>query len=431
MLWELGMVLLLILLNGLFSMSEIALISVRQGRLKQRAEHGHKRACKALALAENPTAFLSTIQIGLTLIGLLTGVYGGTRLSERLSQVLISAGMPTSQASPLAIAGVVGSIAFATLVLGELVPKRIAMHHAERVSLWIAPVMQGLAQMATPLIWLLSATTHGILSLLGLNRSSEPNVSPEEIKELMAEGLSSGSVEAIEQDIVQNMFHWGDHPISALMVPRAEVICLEVGAEPSENLQRMRQHHHSAYPVKLGEDEPWQLFQLKSCLEKGLSASLKHLKEHLEPLLQVPASSMTYEVLAAFQAQNCQYAAVCANDGSVIGLVTRHDLLQAFVDEPLEESPEGSCVQRADGSWLLDGHLSLEVLRQQFAELIPRLDKTQAPSLAAFVQQNLANAPHTGERLQWDDSSLEIVDMDGPRIDKILYVPAGASLPDT
>lgn len=428
MLWELGIVLALIVLNGLFSMSEIALISVRQARLRQRAEQGEARARKALALAENPTAFLSAVQIGLTLISLLTGIYGGTHLSDRLAKALLSTGLSEQQALPLAIASVVGGITFVSLVVGELVPKRIAMHHAERVSLWIAPAMQGLAQAATPLIWLLSATTHGVLKLLRLDSPSEPDVTTEEIKQLIAEGLTSGSVEAIEQDIVHNMFHLGDHPISAIMVPKAELICLDSRAEPDDNLRRMRQHRHSAYPVTDGPTgDMKQLFHLKSCLGPGLSASLNDLKNHLEPLLQVPADSMTYDVLATFQEQNCQYAAVCGQDGSVLGLVTLHDLLQAFVAEPPESSAEGGYVQREDGSWLLDGHLSIEALRQHFSHLPPRLQVSDATSLAAFIQQHLDNAPRTGERLEWADGLFEIVDMDGPRIDKILYVPAATA----
>jgi putative hemolysin len=417
-------ILLLILANGIFSGSEIALVSSRKVRLEQRLRQGQRGARQALKLANNPNTFLSTVQIGITLIGILTGALGGATLAQRLELTLntIAALDPYSQVLSLAI--VVSLITYVSLVIGELVPKRVALSAPERIACAVATPMSRLSQLVSPLVHLLSLSTEGIIHLLGIHNGTEPTVTEEEIKVLLEQGTQAGMFEAAEQDMVARIFRLGDRPIKAFMTPRTEIDWLDIDSPLEENRQTILASTHSRFPVcQESIDNCLGFVRLRNLLDLYLSGHDVDLRSLLQAPLYVAEGTRALKVLELFKETGTHMALVIDEYGGLEGLVTLNDLVEAIVgDLPmLDEQEEPLVVQREDGSWLIDGSLStdeLKILLQR--NVLPEEETGAYHTLAGFVITHLSRIPTSGDAFEWDGWRFEVVDMDGNRVDKLL-----------
>ncbi|MFM7360264.1 MAG: hemolysin family protein [Cyanobium sp.] len=423
-------ILLLIVANGVFSGAEIAVVSSRRLRLEQRAEKGDRQARSALGLARNPNEFLSTVQIGITLIGVLSGAVGGATLAGRLRPLLerLPALQPWSE--PLSLIAVVTVITYLSLVIGELLPKRIALSAPERVACAVSGPMRSLSRLAAPLVQLLGGSTEALLNLLGIRASQEPEITEEEIKAMIRQGARAGVFEAAEHDMVQRVLRLGDRPIGATMTPRTAIEWIDSEESEAEILDLVIGCHHSCYPVGRGS--------LDAChgVIRGrelLSARLRGGAFALAPLLQEPLfvaeNARALSVIGLFKQTGVHIALVSDEYGGIEGLVTLNDLMEAIVGDLHaaggEEDP--MVIVREDGSWLLDGALDIE----EFKELVQRSSWSQQESggfhtLGGFAMHRLGRIPRAGERFSCDGLSFEIVDMDGNRVDRLLVQEQGA-----
>jgi putative hemolysin len=424
---EILLILLLIVANGIFSGSEIAVVSARKVRLEQLAIQGNRKARTALKLANNPNDFLSTVQIGITLIGILSGAVGGATVAQRLKPVLD--GIPALQAysEGISVAIVVTTITYLSLVVGELVPKRIALNDPEQLACNVALPMRFLSRLTAPIVHILGASTDTLLNLLGVKASDEPEITEEEIKVLIRQGAESGVFEDAEHEIVQRVLRLGDRPVKAIMTPRTEITWLDIEASVEENLQEVRQSNHSRFPV--GRDT------LDNCLGivRGshlLSECLSHQVINLEGILQLPLyvaeGTRTLKVLEQFKQTGVHIALVTDEYGGIEGLVTLNDLMEAIVGDlpSVEDQEDPLIVQREDGSWLLDGSLNIN----DFIDLVEKkslLDEATGGfhTLGGFVLHCLEHIPKSGEHFEWSGLRFEVMDMDGTRVDRILVTP--------
>ncbi|MDG2991789.1 hemolysin family protein [Candidatus Synechococcus calcipolaris G9] len=421
---EISIILLLILVNGIFASSEMAIVSSRKVRLEHLANQGKGAARTALKLAKSPNNFLSTVQIGITLIGILNGAVAGATIVERLNSWLGAIPFLHSRSHSLSVILVVGGITYVTLVLGELVPKRIALHSPERIACAIAPPMRFLAKLTAPVVHLLSVSTELLLRLLGIQESQEPTVTEEEIKVMIRQGTQLGVFETSEQEMVERVFRLGDRSIKSLMTPRTEITWLNTESTTEENIAIVTSSPNSRFPV--GRES------LEHCLgivrgSHVLAACLANADFKLESLIQPPLyiseSTRALRVLEQFQTTGMHIALITNEYGAIEGLVTLNDLMEGIVgDLPSAESQdEPMVVERSDGSWLLDGLLAIEEL-QALLQLGPLpLDHVgEYHTLGGFIMYSLGCVPQTGDMFQWSGFQFEVVDMDGTRVDKVL-----------
>ena len=423
---ELLIVFALILLNGFFAMSEMSVMTSRKSRLKQLAQ-ASKRAARALALSEKPENFLSTVQIGITLIGILTGLFGGEAIGlaigDWLDDVFPALGQYAAGIGKLLA---VALITYFTLIFGELVPKRLAITAPEKISGFVALPMGLLARAAFPFVWLLSQSTRLVLRMLGLGKDQVSTVSEEEIRMLVAEGHEQGVIDAHERDMVNRVIRLGDRTADSMMTPRNRIAWLDVNAPLEENLETMREHQYSRYPVYRGGDQDVVgILEIKSLLrDPGRPLTEQSLLEHVRPPLFVSDSTHATKLLEIFREEQQSMALVVDEYGDIQGLVTVSDLMGAIVGRlQAVENNDGDAlvVARDDGSLLVDGALPTDDLRELMEGApLPDMGDADYHTLAGLCIAHFGRIPLVGEYFDWAGWRIEVVDLDGARIDKLL-----------
>lgn len=437
MLTDLGLVLLLALGNAFFALAEIALIASRKSRLRYMARSS-ARAQVALRLAQHPDRFLSTVQVGITVITLITGAATGTAIGDTIRRWLTDVGMPAAAPASLIIGLVLGFILVTTIniTVGELVPKRVALIAPERIAQLVAFPMQVLSWLMTPFVWLLSMLSELVLRLLRVHRVRREQVSEEEIRMLVAEGAEQGVLDSDERNMVNRVLRLGDRTVDSLMTPRPRIAWLDAAAPLEENLAVMHATPYSRYPVyRADEDEVLGVLEVKSLLQtmsqdprKGMAPAKPDLFRKLAKPLFVPATARALGVLDEFRDAGIPFALVVDEYGDIEGLVTVNDVLNAVVGHTThvdgKVSHGGSAVRRDDGSWLVDGSLSTDDLREllQLDEL-PNEKDGDYYTLAGMLIDMLGHIPTVGESTVWQQWNFEVVDLDGVRIDKVLIMP--------
>jgi len=420
---EFLLIALLTLLNGAFAMSELALASSRKARLVAMAEAGDHGARAALKLMENPTQFLSTVQVGITSIGMLNGIVGEAAFSADLTVWLTSLGIAPKPSAIAATAIVVIVITFVTIIFGELVPKRIGQLYPEPVARWIARPMAWLAKAAGPFVKLLSATTQAVLKLLGIDTTQTRGMTEEEIAHSLEEGVDAGVIEQHERQMVQNVFHLDDRPLTSMMVPRSDIEWLDIGLTVAAALaQAGSTGAHSWYPVCRGSlDDVIGVVSVGRLLSLGVGPDTP-LEPHVLPALFLPETLTGMELLEQFRAQSGRMVFVVDEYGVVQGLMTPHDLLEAITGELQPgAAADAWATPREDGSWLIDGLMPVAELkaRLEIREL-PQEDRGRYNTVAGLLMAVSGRLPTTGERIDCGDWLFEVVDLDGKRIDKVL-----------
>ncbi len=418
---EVIIILLLILLNGFFAMSEIALISARKSSLQSDADKGNKGAKTALNLASDPDKFLSAVQIGITLIGILTGIFSGNRIAADFAALLETWGMRASVAVAVAQAIIVILVMFLTLILGELVPKRIGMSSAEKVSKFVAGPMKFISAVASPFVWLLSKTTHLVVTVLGV-KSQESKVTEEEIRSIIQEGAEEGEVSAVEQDIVERVFSLGDIRVSAIMTQRADISWLELEMSEEEIREVIESNIFEEYPVADGDlDHVVGVINLKDYV-LNIGKPGFNLSQMMREPIYFHENMNVYSVLEEMKRKKASRALVCDEFGSCSGIITLKDIMEAMVgtvDEDVNEEPEIVARQNNDG-WLVDGQCSIYDFLQHFDLDDDVLQDYDYTTVAGLILEELDHVPEAGEKVEWEDFDFEIVDMDGARIDKVI-----------
>lgn len=430
---QIVVIVLLILANGLFAMSEIAIISAKRALLQKRADEGDKGSATALDLANSPNRFLSTLQVGITLIGILAGAFGGATIAEDLGAwlegVATSSGARwlTPYTEGIALVIVVSVTTYLSLVLGELVPKRLAMNRPERIARAVAGPMRALSRIASPVVSLLSGSTDLTLKLLGVHPSEEPPVTEEEITVLLEQGTEAGVFQEAEQDMVMSVLSLDERRASGLMTPRPDVVWLDL-EEPVEELRRkITEMPYARFPVAEGSlDNLLGEVQAKDLLAQSLAGELLDIRALIKPSLYVPETMPALKVLEAFKQSGTEMAVVIDEYGSVQGLVTLQDILESIVgDMPsASEREEPEAVQREDGSWLLDGMLTVEELKATLhLDSLPDEERGLYQTLGGLVTVQIGRIPATTDSFVLGEWRFEVMDMDGPRVDKVLAAP--------
>ncbi len=416
----------LIVLNGAFAMSEIALVTARRARLARLADEGDTSAAVAMKLHDDPTRFLSTVQIGITSISILNGIVGEAVLAGPLALWLQSRGVDAEVSSIASTALVVVVITYVSIVIGELVPKRIGQFNPEGIARRVARPMMLLAILARPFVRLLSVSTDAILRLLGKQASSQEGVIEEEIHALLEEGSETGAIEQQEREMVRNVFRLDERHIHSLMVPRADIVYLDTNLPAEENLRRIAESEHSRFPVcRGGLDEVLGIVSAKQLLNQSLKGGQADLAAQLTPAVYVPESLTGMDLLEQFRASDTHLVLVIDEYGEVNGLVTMQDVLEAVTGEFKPRNLEEAwAVQREDGSWLLDGLIPIPELKDRLElKSVPEEDRGRYHTLSGLVMWLSGRLPQTGDVLTWENWRLEVVDLDGKRIDKVLATP--------
>jgi putative hemolysin len=421
---------LLILLNGLFAMSEVALLTARKARLQRLVAEGDRSASAALAMGENPNRFMSTIQIGITSIGILNGIVGEAAFAAPLAEWLVTLGVPGNYASMLATALVVIIITYVSIVVGELVPKRLGQINPETVARFVARPMSWLALASRPFVKLLSGSTDLVLKMMGVDPASVSTVTEEEIHAMLAEGSDAGVIEQNEHAMVRNVFRLDERQISSLMVPRSDVVYLDIEESVEENLAKVAETDHSRFPVcRGGLDDVIGFVHTKQLLAQSLRGQAIDFTQHLQEILYVPETLTGMELLENIRSSNTQIALVLDEYGEVQGLITLQDLLEAITGEFASPGDENSwALQRDDGSWLLDGLIPIPELKDRLQlRTVPEEEKARYQALSGMLMLVLGRMPQTGDTIVWESWKLEVIDMDGKRIDKVLATPVSTA----
>lgn len=421
---EVLVIVLLILLNGLFAMSEMALVSARKSNLEMLARQGSKSARQALRLAKDPDRFLSTVQIGITLIGILTGIYSGDALAAKFGARLAEVGIPVRTATAVAQVVIVILVTYLTIIFGELVPKRIGMNAAERAARIVARPMRLLSTIASPFVWLLAKTTAGVTRLLGLQKA-ESKVTEAEIRSMIQEGTEDGEVQVVEQQIVGRVFSLGDRTVESIMTHRSEIAWIDVSMSVEEINRIVAQAPHNRYPVGDGSlDKLLGVVYLKD-LFLHLNQPGFDLRSILTPGKFFHEEFEVYNALEQLRNEQLGYGIICDEFGVTRGIITLKDIFEALVGELPDPREEPDIVRRDDGSCLVDGQCPFYDFLDAFG-VEEDYPANAYNTLSGLILDLLGHIPATGEKIQWGPFSFEIVDMDGARIDKILvhYNPA-------
>jgi putative hemolysin len=423
MIWELLVIILLIVVNGFFAMSELAIVSARRVRLQQLAEGRRAKGARAaLELAENPSHFLSTVQIGITLIGIVAGAYGGSTVAERLAPQLNAVPWIAPHGGQVAFALVVAGITYLSLIIGELAPKRLALVNAERIAVAVAGPMRMLSRVALPLAWLLGASTEALLRLLRLPTTREQTVTEEEVKSLIAEGTQSGVFDPAERQMIEGVLRLADRTVRAIMTPRPDVLWLDPDDPPAAIATEIRDGGYSRFPVCRGDvDEVQGIVSAKALLDQTLRGQPFDLRAALVQPMIVHDGTPVLRLLELFKQSTVHMAVVVDEYGSVEGIVTLTDILESIAGELPEagQDPDGGAVKREDGSWLVDGMLPVDEVEAKLG--VPGLKgEGTYHTLAGFVLERIGHVPTASEHFLWRGHRFEVVDMDGRRIDKVL-----------
>lgn len=407
-------------------MAEFAIVSARRHRLQTLAENGDTRAATALELAAEPNRLLSTVQIGITLIGIVAGAFGGAVFATSLAVLVAKIPVLAPYASTIAYAVVVLVITYFTLVIGEITPKRLALANPEPVAVRVARPMQILSVIAAPAVALLSVSTELVLKLLGAKEPEEPPVTEEEVRILLEEGTSAGVFDEEEQELVDRVFRLSDRRVASLMTPRHEIVGVDLEDPLEENLTRMRESGHSYFPVYRGSlDRVEGMVSVRALWAQTPLGSQPDMASALFEPLYLPESLPALKVMEQFREAATHVALVTDEYGSIEGLLTLHDLLESIVGAlPDVQSEEPGAVERPDGSWLVDGLMPVDEFRDRF-DLPPLPDEERGyyQTLGGFVMMHLERTPVTGDHFEWAGNDFEVVDMDGNRVDKVLFRP--------
>jgi putative hemolysin len=419
---ELFLVFVLILVNGIFVMSEMAIVSVRKIRLQQLANHGDNRARLALDLAQTPDRFLPTVQVGITLMAILSGARGESAISKVLAPLLVNV-VPSQYIEPIASTVAIGIITYLTIVIAELVPKQIALNSPERIARMVARPIDMMAKLSLPITYALSGSTRFVVKLLGIRRSESPEVTEEEIKVMIEQGTETGMFEESEQDMVQGVLSLGDRKIGALMTPRPDITWIDIEDSITVTREKIMDSDYSRLPVCEGElDRVLGVIHVADLLSQTLRGEELNLTVSLRQPLFIPESTRGLKVLEQFKKFGTHIAMVVDEYGVIQGLVTMHDLLEEIVGDitDIYEPEEPQIIERDDGSWLLDGMLSIEQFLEQFELPENAIERGNYHTLGGFTIMQLGKIPVSGESFEWRHLRLEIVDMDGKRVDKVL-----------
>ena len=409
----------LILLNGILSMSEIALVSARKARLELDAKRGNKSAQTALKLAGEPDRFLSTIQIGITLIGILTGLYSGEAFAYNLAEVVRHVPVLEPYALGVSKTIIVIIVTYLTLIMGELVPKRIGMGYAERVSMLVAKPMYFLSKLALPFVWLLSKSTSLVIKITGIKANEENKVTEEEIKAIVKEGFDGGEVQEVEQDIVERVFNLGDRNVGSIMTHRSDVVWLDVTDSIEKIREKVQENLFNIYPVASEKfDNIKGVVYLKDLFGRIDEPDFS-LEEVIRPAQYLPENQSVYNALEQFKEARVKYGIVTDEFGGIQGIVTLKDIMEGLIGQVPEVGEEAEIVQRADGSWLVDGQYNFYDFLEYF-DMEDLYAEHDYNTLSGLILEILERVPKTGETLTWLTFEFEIVDMDGARIDKVL-----------
>ena len=420
-------VLVLIVANGVFAMSEIAVVSANRVRLKQRAEAGSAAARRALELAENPNRFLSTVQVGITLIGVFAGAFGGATLAAPVAAWLARVPWLAPYSGALALVLVVAVISYLSLVVGELAPKRIGLNNPEAIAMAVAGFMHGLSVVATPIVVFLSASTEGVLWLLRIRPSGEPRVSEEEIAVLVEQGRRAGLIEPAEQEIIENAFWLGEQRVNAIMTPRPEVARLDRSADAGQLAREMAERPFSRYLVTDGGiDDVIGVVHTRDLLTRLLGGGDLELATVTRDPLFVPETLPIFDLLDRFREAGTHFAVVLDEYGGVEGIATMSDIIEELVGEVANQEPadEPELVRRNDGSLLADGLIDIEDLTEALE--LPAdvsLEAEGYRTLGGFIATRLARLPQIGDVFEFAGYSFEVVDMDRLRVDRVLIAP--------
>ena len=432
---EIALLFALIVLNGLFAMSEIALVTARKARLQKLVDEGNRSAAAAVALGQDPTRFLSTIQIGITSIGVLNGIVGEAALAAPLAVWLSALGVPAPYAAYGATGLVVLLITYFSIVVGELVPKRIGQSYPETFARLVARPINWLAMATKPFVVLLSVSTRTLLRLLGVKETSGSPVTEEEIHAMLVEGTTAGVIESHEHAMVRNVFRLDDRQIASLMVPRGDVVVLDVDLPFEENLTRVESSNHARFPVvRGGLEQVMGIVNARTWLAHALRGAQRELAgQPLQAPLYVPETLTGMELLDNFRSSDVHMAFVIDEYGEVQGIVTLQDLIEAITGEFQPRDPDTSwAVQRGDGSWLLDGHIPVPELKDRLAlDAVPEEERGRYHTLSGMMMLLTGRLPKVADSVDWEGWRFEIVDMDGKTIDKVLATrladgPAGS-----
>ncbi len=416
---EVIIVLILILINGVFSMAEMALISSRKTRLEMLAKHGDAKAKLALKQADNPTKFLSTVQIGITVIGILTGIFSGESIADGLELYLSSIPLLDPYSHSLSVAILVVIITYFSLVLGELVPKQIALSNAEKISSYLALPMDWVSKITSPFIWLLTKSGNTLIKVLNIKKSSDSLVTEEEIKALVEEGIQAGTIDEVEQDIVDRVFHLGDRQVASLMSQRNELVWLNVEDSNEINFNKIKEHKHSAYPVCEGNlDQVLGIVYVKDILHEMIDQQEINFKNLSKTILFFPESIKAYKALDRFKESKIHYGLVVDEFGSAQGIITINDILDAIVGNISDEF-DYEITKREDGSYLIDAQLPFMDFLKHF-DIYHKEENIDFHTLGGLLIYLAKRIPKTGDLFTWNNYKFEIVDMDGNRIDKVL-----------
>lgn len=416
---ELLVIFVLVLLNGFFALSEMALVSSRRARLQSRAEQGSRGARIAVALLEDSTSFLSAVQIGITLIGIVTGVYSGATLAAHLDDVIAGWGVPMTYAEEIAFVGIVVVITFVTLIFGELVPKRIALNNSESLAIAVAPLMLGFARLMTPFVWLLRGAVDLVLKVLPVSSASEQSVTEDDVRAMITEGTRSGVFLASEKRLIEGVLALADRHVTTVMVPRQDVVWLDLDDPLPELWQTAKHSGHARFLVAHGSLDQLAGMVTLANLSEALRRGALDAEHDIEPALHVPDTLTVMQLLDQFQRSSTHLAVITDEYGEIEGVATPIDILKAIAGELPDlgsrERPEA--LPREDGSWLVDGHLPIDELQRTLG----RRDMASGEyhTAAGFVLARLGRIPKAGELLTWRGLRFEVVDMDGRRIDKL------------
>ena len=421
---EIAIVIVLVFCNGLLAMSELAVVSARPARLKVMAADGNKGAAVALKLAEDPGKFLSSAQVGISLIGVLSGAFSGATLGERLTEFLLSRGLPDAAASTLGVGLVVVVITYVSLIVGELVPKQLALRDSERIAARAAPAMAFIASVAAPLVWLLDISSRGVMALIGATGASEDRVTDEEVKTIIAEAESQGVLESEEKAMITGVMRFADRSTRGLMTPRLDVEVVDLSAPEEEISQRLRTSHHSVLPVHEGEpDQIIGVLVRKDLIDIFASGAPLDVRALVKPAPVVLDRADALSVLRGIRTSPVHVALVFDEYGHFEGLVTPGDILGAitggFQDE---DDDENAFTQREDGSYLVSGWMPVDEFADKIGVPIPKDPKYE--TVAGYVLAELNHLPAVGESFEREPWRIEVIDLDGRRIDKVLVTRA-------
>ena len=410
----------LILLNGLFSMSEIALVSARKGRLEHQAERGDKKAKKALEMSNHPELFLSAVQIGITLISIVTGVYSGERFSKDLQPFVEKIESLRPYAEGISTTFIIIIVTFLSIIFGELIPKRIGLLRSEKIAKAVAGPMKFFSRLFHPFVWLLNKTSNIFFRVFNIKRIKDDAVTEEEIKTLITEGTEAGTIDEAEQEIIERVFHLGDRNITSLMTHRSDIIWFNLDDSEDKIKEKILQEPHSSYPICDGSID--NIKGIVSIKDLYISPDNTLFKDIMVPALFIPENNSPYQVMEKFKESKIHSAFIVDEYGSILGLLTLNDILEAIVgDIPQPDVPDYEIRKRDDGTYLVDGQIP-------FYDFLTRFEKTEwmnegehdFDTLAGFILHELERIPKTGDKIDWKGFKIEVMDMDGHRIDKLL-----------